>query len=192
VAAAAALARRDINAFIGAGFPRRRPSLVYSNREQLRRMGLLEQAVVRSLDYAFDSFHDLPIDRRLEMIEMCDRGRLRAAGKPLPGEGPFKVFRGVCGVGPEPRREHGLCWTLDFLIACEWAVGEFFDDYRRPEDPRVLVAYVSDPEILWYGGGIEWEVMARPAEYAVIELGAADLNRIVSACGDATRQVDFA
>ena len=48
----------------------------------------------------------------VDMFRRADPIKLRAAGDPLPGAGPFTVYRGVAGRGPA-RRVRGLSWTDD-------------------------------------------------------------------------------
>jgi hypothetical protein len=75
------------------------------------------------------------------MFTRADRTKLRAAGDPLPGAGPFTVYRGVAGRGPA-RRVRGLSWTDDVEKAAWFA-------QRLPglSDPAIYRVIVEGNEV---------------------------------------------
>jgi hypothetical protein len=83
-----------------------------------------------------------------ELFQSADRKALRAAGDPLPGPGPFTVYRGVSGEEPEERRIRGLSWTTSVDRAREFA--ERFDG----PDPAVYEAVIKARHVLAY---VNWE-----------------------------------
>lgn len=85
---------------------------------------------------------------RFSQRHRADRKALRAAGDPLPGPGPFTVYRGVSGEEPEERRIRGLSWTASKDRAREFA--ERFDG----PDPAVYEAVIKARHVLAY---INWE-----------------------------------
>ena len=50
-----------------------------------------------------------PIRTLRKLFDRADRDRLRAAGDPIPGVGPFTIYRGVGGRG-RARHVRGLSW----------------------------------------------------------------------------------
>jgi hypothetical protein len=54
------------------------------------------------------------------LFRKADPARLRAAGDPLPGSGPFTVYRGVAGRGRD-RLVRGLSWTGSIEVADAFA-----------------------------------------------------------------------
>jgi hypothetical protein len=77
-----------------------------------------------------------PIFAVKEFFSRADRAKLRALGSPLPGPGPFKLFRGVAGRGPY-RRERGIAWTGDYTTAA------WFAQRTDLPDPTVLSVVVE-------------------------------------------------
>lgn len=84
--------------------------LVANNIQPLRDRGLYEVALLDALTASrTNNRHAYGILPWL--VEMADRARLRAAGDPLPGTGPFTLYRGVGGHG-SARRVHGFSWSM--------------------------------------------------------------------------------
>jgi len=79
-----------------------------------------------------------------KLFASCDAEKLRAAGQPLPGEGPFVVYRGVAGIGRR-RRAKGFSWTQSLDAACWFAVR--FDDF---ENPAVYTTTFNPEDVLYY------------------------------------------
>lgn len=82
-----------------------------------------------------------------ELFGSANREALRAAGDPLPGPGPFTVYRGVSGEEHEERRVRGLSWTTSIDRAREFA--KRFDG----PDPAVYEAVIEARHVLAY---IDW------------------------------------
>ena len=76
------------------------------------------------------------------LIRMVDRDKLRDAGDTLQGNGPFVLYRGVCGRG-RARRIRGYSWTSD-LDRAKW-----FAVWNDQEDPAVFVATVEAEDVLF-------------------------------------------
>jgi len=98
--------------------------------------GILEQAVI-------DVWSGLRVNSvRTEstfefLFGFCDRQKLKACGDPLPGPGPFTLYRGRSGKGPA-RRIRGFSWTASFERAQRFA--------ERPGLPDPAVYEVQAPE----------------------------------------------
>lgn len=116
------------------------------NRTVLKARGVFERALLDSFvrtnhaHWALSELH--------ELFESADRKALRAAGDPLPGPGPFTVYRGVSGEEPEERRVRGLSWTTSLDRAHEFA--ERFNG----RDPAVYEVVIEARHVLAY---INWQ-----------------------------------
>jgi hypothetical protein len=77
------------------------------------------------------------------VLALADKTKLRAHSDPLPGPGPFTLYRGVAGIGA--RRGHrGMSWTASFDCAA-W----FARCYSLPA-PAVLRVEVEACRVLAY------------------------------------------
>jgi len=109
----------------------------------LREAGLYERALLTAfVDTRTNNSH-WPLDRLRLFFACCDRERLRAAGDPLPGPGPFVLYRGVAGQGAR-RRLRGLSWSGD-LERARW----FANRLSLPR-PAVLEVTAEESAILAY------------------------------------------
>jgi hypothetical protein len=130
--------------------------LVRDNATLLQRRGLYERALLRAFidtNHATFSLSDLR-----QLFETADRARLRAAGDPLPGSGPFTLYRGVAGQEPH-RRVRGLSWTSTLdqarwfaqqhaLREAEWITSP--DEWITSPDPGVYQVTIDDRHVLAY------------------------------------------
>ncbi len=83
------------------------------------------------------------------LFAQADRVRLREAGAPLPGPGPFRIYRGVAG--PEAaRRVYGLSWTQSIRRAREFAQEHACRFSRKRADPGVYCVTVEERDVLVY------------------------------------------
>ena len=95
--------------------------VVAKNREELQRRGTFERALVQAwygnegTTYEWD-----PAWIEKLFLVHANRERLRAEGDALPAGKIFRVYRGVGGLG-ECRRENGLAWTIDRVVAERFA-----------------------------------------------------------------------
>jgi hypothetical protein len=119
---------------------------VWDNQVVLREAGLYEQVLLEAFVGTRTNHSDWPLDVLTFLFAGCDRDKLRAAGDPLPGPGPFVLYRGIAGHGPR-RRRRGLSWTEDAERA-QWFATRF--SLAHPMVLRVIVdetavlAYVND------------------------------------------------
>src|SRR5690348_9570461 len=84
-------------------------SLVLDNLATLRKRGIYEEALLAAYTECSSNYHAWDAEVIRGMFELADRAKLRTLGSPLPGPGPFTVFRGVAGHG-RVRRLNGLSW----------------------------------------------------------------------------------
>lgn len=118
---------------------------IFANRSVLKSRGFYERALLDS--FVRTNHAHWALSELRELFESADRKALRAAGDPLPGPGPFTVYRGVSGEEPEERRIRGLSWTTSLKRAHEFA--ERFDG----PDPAVYEAVIEAQHVLTY---INW------------------------------------
>lgn len=114
----------------------------FYNQGILRRLGILEDAFFEAVTGTNINNH---VDYSLigPLVETLDCERLRDAGDPLPGSGPWTIYRGVAGK-TSARRKRGYSWTQDRERA-EW----FAKRYEWP-DRAVYRTSVKEEEILFY------------------------------------------
>ena len=78
--------------------------LVVRNASILRRRGLYEEALLDAWSMTRTNHVTWPPKVITRLFRLANRARLRALGDPLPGTGPFTLYRGVSGTGPLRRR----------------------------------------------------------------------------------------
>jgi hypothetical protein len=77
-----------------------RLDFVIDNAQMLKQRGLLERALLDAWTGANSNIRHWSLSFTRSMFgSFADRERLLAAGQPLPGEGPFTLYRGVAGHG---------------------------------------------------------------------------------------------
>jgi hypothetical protein len=120
--------------------------LVLLNAEFLLARGLYEAALLKALTANSWNNAGWSATTLRSLLAQADRVRLRAAGDPLPGRGPFTVYRGVAGRGAR-RRVRGLSWTFSLPRAAWFARRSSF---LRLPDPAVYRVTVHDGQVLAY------------------------------------------
>jgi hypothetical protein len=120
-------------------------ALVAMNRDELARRGVYEAALFAALTRPRFNAQHVPLDVIRTLVSGADRTRLRqAGGEPLPGPGPFTVYRGVAGRGAA-RDARGLHWTAS-LDRARW----FAERFTHLGDPAVYRVLVHEPDVLAY------------------------------------------
>jgi len=109
----------------------------------LRRHGVYEKALLSA--FTGTNHATWRLSALVRLFKQADRGRLRAAGDPLPGAGPFTVYRGVAGPTHE-RRINGLSWTGSIEHARWFAQEHARRLADRLTDPNPGVYRVTIPE----------------------------------------------
>jgi hypothetical protein len=130
--------------------------LVFDNCGALLARGIYEKCLVEAFIGTRTNHHNWHRGVLEWMFSIADRDKLRAAGDPLPGDGPFALYRGVAGRG-RARRLRGMSWTSSLPCAC-WFATRF--DFAHP---AVLSLTVNASDVLCYDDNRgEAEFIVRP------------------------------
>ncbi len=111
-AAESAAARGDVDELLCLLDNTRELSFVCDNLQWLKALGKYEHALFNAYVDTRLNFSRWQLSWLRFLFSNADRPALLAAGGPLPGPGPFVVFRGVAGCGAK-RRLRGISWTAD-------------------------------------------------------------------------------
>lgn len=164
-----------------------RLDFVLDHRAELMRYGLFEQGLFSSWIGARTNVRNWRGRFAQYIFGRCDRDRLLAAGQPLPGSGPFVLYRGVGGKGAA-RRKRGISWTSS-LAKARWFAAWYADRFELP-DPTVYRTVVGEKEVLAFSNDRQEEeflvllkpnhkveIFERLSETAVAECLAAEARR---------------
>lgn len=143
--AAAALDAGDVDGFLGLASNEHRLALVAYNQSVLQG-GLYERALLGAFIETRTNNAGWSVPALRDLFATADRERLRAAGDPLPGAGPFTVYRGVAGRG-RARRVRGLSWTTSQERA-QWFAARFAA--LALADPAVYQVVIIEGDVLAY------------------------------------------
>lgn len=91
-------------------------AIVWRNYDLLQSLGIFESTLLHAYPQVRVNTRHVPAWAVEWLFRMADRERLRAAGEPIPGSGPFVLFRAVAGRGPA-RRLRGVSWTSSETVA---------------------------------------------------------------------------
>jgi len=111
--------------------------LVWMNRRLLLTLGGYEQALLDAYIGCRDNWRNWPLAHLRQLFQLADRTKLRAAGDPLPGPGPFTLYRGVAG-SRRVSRIRGYSWTTS-LEEAQWFAKRFADEVPDPQVYRIEV-----------------------------------------------------
>jgi hypothetical protein len=145
-------------------------SLVFDNLPVLKAAGIYEPALVHAFTACRVNHGNWSVDVVEFMFDQCDKERLRACGGEIPGAGPFTLYRGVAGHGPQ-RRVRGFSWTDSLDVAC-W----FASRFQHLAHPAVHTATVELNEILLFDGSREREFVVRPKTSTRMKLTDAEIR----------------
>lgn len=140
-----AFADRDALGFvIICGSNTRALALVADNVSPLLAAGIYEPALLQALTGTRVNHARWSLGTLRFLVDLSDPDRLRAAGDPLPGPGPFRLYRGVAGTG-RARKVRGLHWTATPSTAA-W----FATRFPGMADPAVYVVDVPASAVRAY------------------------------------------
>lgn len=121
-------------------------TIVAANATAFLARGLYEPALLHAWEATRTNHAHVSATDLRTLFAWADKSRLRAHSDPLPGPGPFTVYRGVAGNGLR-RRHRGMSWTVAFDCAA-W----FARRYSLP-NPAVLRVDVEARDVLVYLSG---------------------------------------
>ena len=121
--------------------------MIANNVQPLKALGLYEAGLVNAFTATRINNAKWSLTSLRELFGQGDRARLLAAGDPLPGPGPFTIYRGVAGKGPA-RRVRGLSWTASVFRA--WWFADRFAQHGILSDPAVFSVAVSNDAVYAY------------------------------------------
>jgi hypothetical protein len=120
--------------------------LVWRNATLLQQQGVYEQALLYAITASRTNNHGFGQDALELLLKVADKTKLLAAGNPLPGPGPFTLYRGVAGY-TNARRIRGISWT-GTLERATW----FANRFPILANPAVYRAEVEAAYVLAYVG----------------------------------------
>jgi hypothetical protein len=139
-----ALENRDALGFLIKASNEYSLDLVYWNISTLQSLGIYEVTLLHAFTATRTNNRKWPIHELRYLFEAADRARLKAAGDPLAGSGPFTIYRGVAGRGPA-RCVRGFSWSVS-LDRAHW----FASRLRHLHDPAVYQLRVDESSVLAY------------------------------------------
>lgn len=129
-AAIEALVRREVASFLCRADNMYGPQIVQVNEDLLRDLGVYEAALLHAY-VGVRADTAIPLDIG-EQFSRANRDRLRAAGDPIPGRGPFVLYQGEQVLrGRRPRRPSGISWTRQLGLAA-WFAKRLIHASHRP------------------------------------------------------------
>jgi hypothetical protein len=117
--------------------------IVAANGSALKERGLYEQALLHAWAATRTNYAKWPASHLRALFDWADKAKLRALGDPLPGPGPFVLYRGIAGTGAF-RKPCGISWTSDFDTAC------WFADHWGMANQVVLCLQVDPADVVTY------------------------------------------
>lgn len=131
-----ALAKDDVLSIIRYMPNTRCLGFVVDNIQALKSHGLFEKALLYAYTITRTNFSNWSVFVINYLFNLADRKKLLECGDPLPGDGPFTIYRGVSGRGPA-RRIRGISWTGSLERAI------WFAERFNLEKPAVFMASVE-------------------------------------------------
>ncbi len=141
----------DVEGILGLLDNTYRLAFVADNIQWLKSQNKYEYALLDAYTSTRTNYSGFSLSTIKNLFEIADRAALLAEGEPLPGVGPFTVYRGVAGNGAQ-RRLRGLSWTADKEKAI-W----FAERYHKHgvSDPAVFQAEIPAALVYAYDNGRE-------------------------------------
>ncbi len=144
------------------------PDIVRANIDALINRGIYEEVLI----LAFTGCNRrIPLPVVAELFGRADRDRLRNSGEPLPGQGPWTVYRGIAGDG-EGRNTGGFSWTDSLNQACWFAIRGHYSE------PEILTATVRIEDVLFYYRDFdEGEFVCNPEHPTKLDISGDEIER---------------
>lgn len=136
-----------VERFLGCFLGNNGLGLIMTFPDDLDEIGLYEKALFNAYTSGSVNHSNWTKGELDDLFAMANREKLRQAGHPLPGPGPFTLYRGVAG-SLRVRRVRGYSWTSSLEIA--WWFAQRFAGYQQLSDPAVYKIVVGEKDILAY------------------------------------------
>ena len=146
-------------------------AVVVDNDEALRERGIYESAVVNGYVWTKHDHSDWDFDDIKSLFDGGNREKMRTAGSPLKGSGPFTVYRGVNGSGVE-RRDCGISWTDSLEVAC-WFATKFGGEAAAVNSASLRLQDIY----CYYTGRNEDEYLGIPISWERLPLTLEEIDR---------------
>ena len=160
-----------------------RLQVIVDNLRPLKERGIYEQSLLTAFTCCKANHHEWSDDWMDLLFGHADPTRLREAGEPLPGTGPFVLYRGVSGTG-RARRLRGYSWTDSLDIACWFAI-------RFPwlSSPAVLKATVPAERVLAYVSDRgEQEFLCKPRKSIRLKMTREEITERAKVHAESVRE----
>lgn len=129
---------------------------VMQNMIPLYRQGIYEETLFWAYTGCRLNWSHISPSWMYHLFSFANRDRLLKIGDPLPSDGPFRLYRGVAGVGAK-RRKRGISWTASIEKA-KWFAKRFSDVLGvQLEKPMVYMASVPKEYVYVYTNDREEE-----------------------------------
>jgi hypothetical protein len=119
---------------------------LFEHMEPLKEKGFYEEVLLTALIAPSINLSGVPLYFLKSFLEWADKEKLRGYGDPLPGNGPFTLYRGVAGKGAA-RRKRGISWTAS-LEKAKWFANRFY-----LEKPMVYESVIDLDQVYAYSNG---------------------------------------
>jgi len=175
---------QDGAAFAGAGYSFGATlAVVFDNLYALKQRGMFEAALIEGYIGCKTNHRRWSLSVIQFLFDQCDRDKLRAIGAPLPGPGPFTVYRGVYRNGRE-RQVHSFSWTGTLDVACRFALRGTCEN----PTPAVYRATVTADEVYCYcTERLEDEFVCRPKRVSKINMSNEEMQAAADRFTEALR-----
>jgi hypothetical protein len=140
-------------------------NLVLGNSANLKQLRIYESTLLHAFMATRTNNRTVSLELLECLFSSANRQRLRAAGQPLPGKGPFTIYRGVAGNG-QARRVRGFSWTIS-LQRAKW-----YATRLGLPNPAVYQTVVKADAILAY-------VTARGEDEMIVQLPKSSRPEII-------------
>ena len=143
-------------------------AIVADNLPALKSRGIYEAALIHGYAGCKTNHSHWSIATIELLFRMADLEKLRAVGLPLPGPGPFTVYRGVGRQGHE-RQISGMSWTQSLDVACKFA-------WAGAHDPAVCKATVRSEQVYcFFNERHEEEFICRPKSFRRLPMSLEEI-----------------
>ena len=148
---------------------------VHKNISVFQARGIFERALCFAYVRQKGGTHGWTIKELDSLFSQANPDKLRSCGDNLPGNGPFSIFRGVCGTGKR-QRVRGYSWSGSIDVACYFAC--WSSDVSKAGNPGIYRANVVESEVhFFWDKRSEQEFVVRPRSPERVEMSVAEMKK---------------